>query len=75
MYLVFVHCVGILAGIRPCGVIVLFAELFTAESKSQVYAHLHELIRKKPAFSNKLGKHIWLYMYSFISLCNIMHLL
>ena len=49
-----VQCyVGILAGIRPCGVIVLLAELFSSESKSQVYAHLH---RKNPAFSNNLGK-------------------
>ena len=33
------HCfyVGILSGMRPCGVIVILTELFIAESKSQVY--------------------------------------
>ena len=33
--------VGILAGIHPCGTIALFGELFGAESKQQVYGHLH----------------------------------
>lgn len=37
--------IRILAGIRPCGIIVLIAELFTAESKSQVYSHLHEFFK------------------------------
>ena len=31
---------------RPCGVIVLLAELFRAESNSQVYANVHEFLRK-----------------------------
>ena len=48
--------VGILAGIRPCGTIVLLAELFTAESKSQVYAHLHEFLRINPSVAEKLGR-------------------
>ena len=47
---------GILAGIRPCGVIVLLAELFTSESKSQVYAILHEFMRKHVCASDSLGK-------------------
>ena len=48
---------GILAGLRPCGVIVLLAELFTSESKSQVYAYLHEFLRDNLSVSNKLGKY------------------
>lgn len=29
----------------PCGILVLLAELFSAESKSQVFASLHELLK------------------------------
>ena len=57
--------VGILAGIQPCGIIVLFAELFNAESKSQVYAHLHEFLRKNAKFSNNLGKDNQINLYKF----------
>lgn len=49
--------VGILAGLRPCGVIVLLSELFTSESKPQVYAYLHEFLTNNPSVSNKLGKY------------------
>ena len=49
------HIIGILAGLRPCGIIVLVAELFRAESKSQVYANLHEFMRKHPQVSENLG--------------------
>lgn len=48
--------VGIVAGIRPCGVIVLLAELFSSDSKSQVYACLHEYMRKHPCVSADIGK-------------------
>jgi len=41
---------------RPCGVIVLFSELFSTESKSQVYATLHEYFQRNPVASNNLGK-------------------
>ena len=41
---------------RPCGIIVLLSELFSTESKSQVYAILHEYFRKNPVASNDLGK-------------------
>lgn len=49
--------VGILAGLRPCGVIVLLSELFTSESKAQVYAYLHEFLRNNLSISNRLGKY------------------
>ena len=48
--------VGILAGLRPSGVIVLLSELFTSESKPQVYAHLHEFLRNNVLVATKLGK-------------------
>ena len=56
--------VGILAGMRPCGIIVLLSELFSTESKSQVYATLHEYFRRNSVASNNIGKqtvklHIW----------------
>ena len=37
---------GILAVAKPCSIIVEVKELFGSESKSQVYAHLHELLLK-----------------------------
>ena len=33
---------GILAGIWPCATITLLAELFTSESKAQVYGPVHD---------------------------------
>jgi len=46
---------GILIGMRPCGMIILFSELFTAESKTQVYANLHEFLRKNSKAAKNLG--------------------
>ena len=46
---------GILAEMRPCGMIVLLAELYSSESKSQVYAHLHEFLRINATVSQTLG--------------------
>lgn len=37
---------GILAIAKPCSVVVDIKELYGSESKSQVYAHLHELLSK-----------------------------
>ena len=34
-----------------CGIVMLMQELFTAESKSQVYAALHELLSNYPCVS------------------------
>ena len=62
------HQTGILAGIRPCGIIVLLAELFTAESKSQVYANLHQLLRKNPCISKNLGTFPQKWMHKLESL-------
>ena len=46
---------GILAGMRPCGIIVLLNELFTAESKSQVYGCLHNYYRLHPSTAQSIG--------------------
>jgi hypothetical protein len=37
---------GILAVAKPCGIVVDVKELFNSESKTQVYAHLHQLLQK-----------------------------
>lgn len=51
----YVYIVGILAGIRPCGIIVLLSELFTSESKAQVYASLHQFLKEHPQVSETIG--------------------
>ena len=48
---------GILAGMWPCGIVVLVAELFRAESKAQVYAALHELLTNHLRASSDLSKY------------------
>ena len=47
---------GVLAVMWPCGTIVLLAELFRAESKSQVYAIVHELLSKHTDLLDNLSK-------------------
>ena len=47
--------IGILAGAWPCGIIVIVSELFRAESKSQVYASLHQYFSDYPSVLDKLG--------------------
>ena len=47
---------NILAGLWPCGVIVMLSELFSAESKSQVFAALHELLTKNKDTIYSLSK-------------------
>ena len=42
----FIFTQGILAGMKPCGIILTLAELFTLESISEVYGNLHEYLRK-----------------------------
>lgn len=39
---------GVLAGMWPCGILIMLKELFIAESKAQVYAVLHELLSSDP---------------------------
>ena len=56
------HCedkfiAGVLAGMWPCGILVMLCELFTAESKTQVYAALHELLNNHPNISDSLSKY------------------
>ena len=48
---------GILAGIRPCGIVVMLTELFTAESKSQVYVALHELLTNHTNIASNLSEY------------------
>lgn len=48
---------GILSGMWPCGIVVMLTELFSAESKSQVYAALHQLLRNHFSGSSKLSKY------------------
>lgn len=57
---------GILAGVRPCSIIVLLAELFRAESKAQVYANLHEFMRKHPHVSENIGKCVRLQVLLYV---------
>ena len=48
---------GILAGVRPCGIIVFLSELFISESKTQVYGALHSFYKLVPTVASKIGKH------------------
>lgn len=42
----------------PCGVLVMLTELFNAESKSQVYAALHELLHNYDNIAATLSKYM-----------------
>ena len=44
-----------LAGVWPCGIITLLRELFVAESKSQVYGHLHQFLQDYSETANCLS--------------------
>lgn len=50
------HSPGVLAGIWPCGVVVLLREIYIAESKAQVYGHLHEFLKDHPDTAQSLSK-------------------
>ena len=45
-----------LAGLWPCGIVVMLLELFSAESKSQVFAALHELLNNNRDALSDLSK-------------------
>lgn len=45
---------GVLAGMWPCGILIMLKELFIAESKAQVYAALHELLSSHPNITTSL---------------------
>ena len=49
---------GVLAGMWPCGIVVMLTELFTAESKSQVYAVLHELLSNHTTIASNLSEYV-----------------
>lgn len=54
--LLLLKSVCILAGMRPCGVIVLLGELFISESKTQVYGYLHNFFAMHPDVAKCIGK-------------------
>ena len=47
---------GVLAGMWPCGVVIMLTELFTAESLSQVYAAIHELFTNHSTITENLSE-------------------
>jgi hypothetical protein len=47
---------GILAGMWPCGTITMLGELFGAESKGQVYGHLHSFLHDNHKLTPTLRK-------------------
>ena len=47
--------IGILAGMRPCGIILFVTELFISESISQVYGYLHNYCSLYPNTFNNIG--------------------
>ena len=49
------HYLGILAGMRPCGIFVFVNELFISESLSQVYEILYEFMSRQENVLNNLG--------------------
>ena len=55
-----IHFQGVLAGLWPCGIVVM-SELFSAESKSQVFAALHELLSNNMDALSDLSKDANLY--------------
>lgn len=46
---------GILAGAYPSGTVVMIGELYGAESKSQVYGHLHTFLQENEAETKSIG--------------------
>ena len=50
--------VGFLAGIWPCGMITMLSELYIAESKTQVYAALHDYLSRNSSIFLELSEFI-----------------
>ena len=63
-YVVLIYIIGVLAGMWPCGVITFIREMFNAESKSQVYGHLHQFLHHNPETASKLSKLICGHIFS-----------
>ena len=53
------YTTGILAGMWPCGIITFIRELFIAESKSQVYGHVHNFLQNSQETASCLSKLIF----------------
>lgn len=62
---------GILAGVHPCGVIALIGELFGAESKGQVYGHLHSFLSINECATSSISMLSYYVYYTFITACTI----
>lgn len=75
---------GILAGMRPCGIVLMLHELFTAESKTQVYGCLHNYYSLHPSTAKTIGLslpqeqtkviHMYVYCAEFICYDDACHL-
>jgi hypothetical protein len=52
------HTVGIMVGTKPCGIVVLFDELYGAESLTQVYGLLVEYLSRLPESGRDALEHI-----------------
>ena len=73
--LVYAYNAGILAGIHPCGIITMIAELFGAESKAQVYGHLHAYLHDNEKATKFVKNHTactCTSMYSVNNRCNML---
>ena len=46
-----------MAGMCPCGMIVLLSELFISESLPQVYGSLHQFYASNPAAASRISKY------------------
>ena len=71
---------------RPCGIVFNVKEVFGSESKSQVYAHIHNLLEKAAfdetskccfKYNEKIVSYVWFSVYHigqdfFILLINIL---
>lgn len=47
---------GVLGGVWPCGIITLLDELYIAESKSQVYGSIHNLLWSNPSHTENISR-------------------
>ena len=57
---------GVLDWMWPCGIVVMLTELFTAESKLQVYAAFHELLSNYTTIVNNLSMSWYWNAYEYV---------
>ena len=62
---VYIHllCAGVLAMMWPCGIITSLSELYSAESKSLVYAYLHDFYNDCPDVGSNIRKYSMICTY------------